>query len=55
MLKFLGKCRKFLEIWGGDTLCPEIFRSLKVCYPEKMPLYLSAAKGGRLSEKVVIL
>ena len=52
--KFSDKCRKFLVIWkfsntctklpgGGSSLCPDIFRSLKVCYPEeeKMPLYLS--------------
>ena len=26
---------------GGFTFCPEIFRSLKACYPEKKCLYLS--------------
>ena len=40
------------QVHGGGTLCPEIFRSLKGCYPEeeKMPLPLSGGGGERGEE-----
>ena len=32
----------------GGILCPEIFRSLKFCYPGKKCLYLSLGQGMRI-------